>query len=101
MTGDTPAAAGVREAEPVMSWRPALRRSVMLRHDRIRGCDLLLLPERVVVLHGAGGQILRLCDGVRDLGAIVAVLTERHPAAPVASEVPAFLARLREEGWLR
>ncbi|MFI9587604.1 pyrroloquinoline quinone biosynthesis peptide chaperone PqqD [Streptomyces sp. NPDC052236] len=81
-------------------WKPVLPRSVMLRRDRVRGVDLLVLPERVVVLHGSAGSILRLCDGVRDVGAIVAELARLHPGAPVAGEVPVFLARLRNEGWL-
>ncbi|MGW7817873.1 pyrroloquinoline quinone biosynthesis peptide chaperone PqqD [Streptomyces puniciscabiei] len=83
------------------SWRPALARGVVLRHDPVRDADLLLLPERVVVLDGSAGAVLRLCDGVRDVAAVVAALAVRHPAAPVAAEVPEFLHRLRKEGWLR
>ncbi|MGH4028950.1 pyrroloquinoline quinone biosynthesis peptide chaperone PqqD [Actinomycetota bacterium Odt1-20B] len=82
-------------------WRPALVRSVTLRHDRVRDVDLLVLPERVVVLRGAAGQVLGLCDGERDVDAIVAELAQRHPDAPVAAEVPVFLHKLRGEGWLR
>ncbi|WP_372477960.1 pyrroloquinoline quinone biosynthesis peptide chaperone PqqD [Streptomyces barringtoniae] len=88
-------------ASPAMSWRPVLARGVVLRHDRVRGTDLLLLPERVVVLDGSAGGVLRLCDGVRDVAAVVTELAVRHPAAPVAAEVPEFLNRLRKEGWLR
>ncbi|MGW5735688.1 MULTISPECIES: pyrroloquinoline quinone biosynthesis peptide chaperone PqqD [Streptomyces] len=84
-----------------LDWRPALARSVMLRHDRVRGLDLLLLPERVVVLRGSAGSILRLCDGEREVGAIVAELEREHPDAAVADDVPRFLATLRSEGWLR
>ncbi|MEU7577013.1 pyrroloquinoline quinone biosynthesis peptide chaperone PqqD [Streptomyces sp. NPDC041068] len=82
-------------------WRPELARSVVLRHDRVRGVDLLVLPERVVVLRGAAGSIVALCDGERDVDGIVAELARRHPDAPVAAEVPPFLRQLRSEGWLR
>ncbi|MFC8436408.1 pyrroloquinoline quinone biosynthesis peptide chaperone PqqD [Streptomyces sp. NPDC057253] len=82
-------------------WRPALARSVVLRHDRVRRTDLLVLPERVVVLSGRAPDILRLCDGHRQVAEIVDELTERFPDAPVADEVPRFLDRVREEGWLR
>lgn len=104
-TGDVRAAV-VREGavvdEPVGSgWRPVLARSVVFRHDRVRDVDLLLLPERVVVLRGAAGAVVALCDGERDVGAIVAELARRHPDAPVDEEVPVFLGRLRAEGWLR
>ncbi|WP_229854125.1 pyrroloquinoline quinone biosynthesis peptide chaperone PqqD [Streptomyces filipinensis] len=88
-------------ASPATSWRPVLARGVVLRHDPVRDADLLLLPERVVVLDGSAGGVLRLCDGVRDVAAVVAELAVRHPAAPVAAEVPEFLNRLRKEGWLR
>ncbi|WP_078964728.1 pyrroloquinoline quinone biosynthesis peptide chaperone PqqD [Streptomyces aureocirculatus] len=97
--------AAARDAAPgdrvPPEWRPVRARSVVFRHDRVRGVDLLLLPERVVVLRGAAGSIVALCDGERDVTAIVAELARRHPEAPVDAEVPAFLDRLREEGWLR
>ncbi|GAA0918115.1 MULTISPECIES: pyrroloquinoline quinone biosynthesis peptide chaperone PqqD [Streptomyces violaceusniger group] len=82
-------------------WRPALAPAVSLRHDRVRDADLLVLPERVVVLRGSAAKILRLCDGDRDLDAIVAELRSRFPGAPVAEDVPAFLDRLRTQGWVR
>ncbi|MET9075867.1 pyrroloquinoline quinone biosynthesis peptide chaperone PqqD [Streptomyces sp. NPDC004232] len=85
---------------PIAPWRPVLARGVLLRRDRVRGADLLLLPERVVVLDGGAGEVLRLCDGVRNVDTVVAELTARHPDAPVAAEVPVFLDRLRKEGWL-
>ncbi|MFD0419387.1 pyrroloquinoline quinone biosynthesis peptide chaperone PqqD [Streptomyces sp. NPDC127108] len=90
------------EGEPVRpDWRPVLARSVVLRHDRVRGVDLLLLPERVVVLRGAAASIVALCDGERDVAGIVAELERRHPGAPVGAEVPVFLGRLRAQRWLR
>ncbi|MEU2339781.1 pyrroloquinoline quinone biosynthesis peptide chaperone PqqD [Streptomyces sp. NPDC006654] len=85
----------------MIGWRPALARSVVLRHDQVRRTDLLVLPERVVVLSGRAADVLRLCDGHRQVGEIVDELTERFPGAPVADEVPRFLDRVREEGWLR
>ncbi|MFH9070762.1 pyrroloquinoline quinone biosynthesis peptide chaperone PqqD [Streptomyces alboflavus] len=88
--------------EPVPpDWRPVLARSVVLRRDRVRGADLLLLPERVVVLRGAAASIVALCDGERDVAGIVAELERRHPGAPVGAEVPVFLGRLRAQRWLR
>lgn len=83
------------------AWRPALSPSVLLRRDRVRQADLLVLPERVVVLAGSAAEVLRLCDGRRDVATLVAELAGRHPGAPVADEVPRFLARLRDAGWLR
>lgn len=82
-------------------WRPALAPAIALRHDRVRDTDLLVLPERVVVLQGRAGTVVGLCDGSRTVRGIVNELAARFPGAPVAAEVPLFLDRLRREGWLR
>ncbi|WP_406724012.1 pyrroloquinoline quinone biosynthesis peptide chaperone PqqD [Streptomyces sp. GD-15H] len=85
----------------VADWHPALVPAAVLRHDPARGADLLVLPERVVVLQGRGGAVVGLCDGTRTVRAIVEELTVRFPGAPVADEVPVFLDGLRREGCLR
>ncbi|MES9525700.1 pyrroloquinoline quinone biosynthesis peptide chaperone PqqD [Streptomyces capoamus] len=82
-------------------WCPALAPALLLRHDPVRGADLLVLPERVVVLTGHGGAVVGLCDGTRTVSGIVGELAERFPGAPVAATVPAFLDSLRQEGWLK
>ncbi|GAA4915453.1 pyrroloquinoline quinone biosynthesis peptide chaperone PqqD [Streptomyces coeruleoprunus] len=91
--------AAARGAEA--DWRPALAPAVVRRHDRVRGAELLVLPERVGVLAGRAGTVLGLCDGTRSVRGIVEELAGRFPGAPVATDVPPFLARLRREGWLR
>ncbi|MFF4253611.1 pyrroloquinoline quinone biosynthesis peptide chaperone PqqD [Streptomyces sp. NPDC001663] len=88
-------------AATVADWRPALAPAIVLRHDRARDADLLLLPERVVVLKGGAGTIVGLCDGTRSVRDIVDELAERFPGSSVTTDVPAFLERLRMEGWLR
>jgi pyrroloquinoline quinone biosynthesis protein D len=74
---------------------------MVLRYDRIRRTDLLLMPERVVVLTGDAGVILRLCDGTRTTDQIVAELVADFPGAPIAEDVTGFLERVQGEGWLR
>jgi pyrroloquinoline quinone biosynthesis protein D len=99
-TGESPMeTAPAREAEP--QWRPRLAPAIVLRHDRVRDADLLVMPERVVVLAGRAGAVLGLCDGERDVSRIVGELAARFPGAPVAADVPVFLRRMRAEGWLR
>ncbi|MFE7269204.1 pyrroloquinoline quinone biosynthesis peptide chaperone PqqD [Streptomyces sp. NPDC057623] len=88
-------------AVPGTDWRPRLSPAIVRRHDPVRDADLLLLPERVGVLTGSAAAVVGLCDGTRRVDDIVEVLTDAFPGAPVAAEVPPFLARLREEGWLR
>ncbi|MEU8981277.1 pyrroloquinoline quinone biosynthesis peptide chaperone PqqD [Streptomyces sp. NPDC048309] len=88
-------------AAAVTDWRPVLAPAIVRRYDHARDKDLLLLPERVVVLTGGAGPVVDLCDGTRGVRDIVDELAERFPGSPVATDVPPFLERLRAEGWLR
>ena len=68
--------------------------------------DVLVLPERAVRIGGSGGEILRLCEGLRDPRAIIDEMRRRYPEAPeLETEVALFLremltigALVREEG---
>lgn len=82
-------------------WRPRLVPGIVLRRDRARDTDVLLMPERVVVLHGRAAAVLKLCDGTRTVPDIVGVLSSRFPQAPVGDDVRVFLDRTRKEGWIR
>ncbi|MCX5395530.1 pyrroloquinoline quinone biosynthesis peptide chaperone PqqD [Streptomyces sp. NBC_00102] len=86
---------------PDASWCPRLVPAVVLRHDRTRGKDVLLMPERVVVLEGSARRVMELCDGTRTVARITDELRERFPGAPVDTEVGPFVERLREKGWIR
>ncbi|WP_344548430.1 pyrroloquinoline quinone biosynthesis peptide chaperone PqqD [Actinomadura fulvescens] len=74
---------------------------MVLRRDRTRGADILLMPERVVVLNETAARILRLCDGEHSVDDIVTELGQAFPGAPVNAEVPTFLRQVMEAGWLR
>ncbi|MDQ1040711.1 pyrroloquinoline quinone biosynthesis protein D [Streptomyces sp. V3I8] len=82
-------------------WRPCVLAAAVLRHDRVRGTDVLLLPERVVVLHGSGRAVLDLCDGSRTVDEIADLLSTGADTSCVRHEVSSFLHRLRTEGCLR
>ncbi len=58
--------------------RPRLARRARLRHDPLSGRDVLLYPERGLMLSASAGEILALCDGTRTLDMIVADLHGRH-----------------------
>ncbi|WP_299538080.1 pyrroloquinoline quinone biosynthesis peptide chaperone PqqD [uncultured Streptomyces sp.] len=81
-------------------WRPRTSPAVVLRRDRTRGKDVLLMPERVVVLEGGARWIIELCDGTRTVAGITDELRGRFPGAPVEAEVGPFVERLRKEGWI-
>ena len=82
------------------SWHPRLPAGAVLRHDPTRKTDVLLLPERVIVLHGSARAVLDLCDGTHSTDEIAGLLTTDAPESVVRGEVAPFLNRLRTEGCL-
>ena len=79
--------------------RPRLPRGVKLRHDDARQRWTLLAPERIFEVDAIGAAVLELCDGERDLAAIVAELAARYnaPAAIIEKDVVAMLTDLKDK----
>ena len=77
--------------------RPRLPRGVKLRHDEVRQRWTLLAPERIFEVDGTAAAVLQLCDGERDLAAIVAELARRYnaPASVIEKDVVAMLGDLK------
>ncbi|MEV4357875.1 pyrroloquinoline quinone biosynthesis peptide chaperone PqqD [Nonomuraea sp. NPDC049625] len=79
-----------------MSWKPALAPAARLRHCDIRQAELLIVPERIVVLNDTAAAIVRLCDGTR-----TATEISRHFPQAGPADVTDFLDDLRGQVWLR
>jgi pyrroloquinoline quinone biosynthesis protein D len=77
--------------------RPRLPRGVRLRRDDVRQRWTLLAPERIFEVDGTAAAVLQLCDGERDLAAIVAELARRYsaPADVIEKDVVAMLSNLK------
>lgn len=77
--------------------RPHLPKGVRLRRDEARGRWTLLAPERIFEVDDTAAAVLGLCDGERDLNAIVAELAARYAAPPavIEKDVVAMLADLK------
>ena len=66
----------------MLSRGPHLPRGVRLKRDEARGRWTLLAPERIFEIDDTAATVLELCDGERDLAAIVAELAARYTAPP-------------------
>ena len=77
--------------------RPYLPRGVRLKRDEARGRWTLLAPERIFEIDDTAAAVLKLCDGERDLNAIVAELAALYTAPPavIEKDVVAMLADLK------
>lgn len=80
--------------------KPRLVPKGRLRFDKVRGDDMLLLPERVVRLNTSSAAILRLCDGTRTTTEIIAKLEAEFEADGLSGDVLGFLREAREKGWV-
>ncbi len=82
--------------------KPRFARGVRLRPDPRDGTPVLLSPERGLRLSATAAAVLGLCDGARDLDAIVSMLTIRYGAdrGRIDRDVRALLADLAGRGLI-
>lgn len=73
--------------------KPSLPSHVRLQFDAVRQAWAVLSPERVFWPNEISLEILRRCDGLTDVGSIVADLAAEYEAdeEEVAADVSAFL----------
>jgi coenzyme PQQ biosynthesis protein PqqD len=84
--------------------RPKLASKARLRLDKKTGQQVLLYPEKGLLLNPTGARILALCDGERSVSTIVTVLVgepEGADVATISTEVMTFLGRLFDAGLVR
>ncbi|QDL92345.1 pyrroloquinoline quinone biosynthesis peptide chaperone PqqD [Paroceanicella profunda] len=77
---------------------PRLLRGVRVKHDSVRGMDVLLAPERALKLDAVGAAILAELDGTSSFAEIVTRLAARYnaPAEQIAGDARSFLVSLIE-----
>ena len=77
-------------------------RHVRLRFDKVRDRWVILAPERVLVPDDISVEVLQLCDGVRSISDVVAVLAAKFAADPdlILTDCLALLQDLADKGFL-
>lgn len=79
---------------------PRIGRGFRLQWEEAQQCQVLLYPEGMVKLNGSAGEILKRCDGRKDVAAIVAELEAAFAAQGLAPEVLAFVELALGKRWL-
>lgn len=81
---------------------PVFARGVKLRHDETRGRWVLLVPERVLAPDEIAVEILKLCDGERNVAQMVETLAAKYaaPADEISADVIDMLQDLADSGFL-
>jgi pyrroloquinoline quinone biosynthesis protein D len=82
--------------------RPVLPRHARLKFDDTRQRWVILAPERVLAPDEIAVEILQLCDGARDVAAIIDALAAKYNAgrAEIGRDVVAMLQDLADKGFL-
>ena len=82
--------------------RPVLPRHARLKFDDTRRRWVILAPERVLAPDEIAVEILQLCDGARDVAAIIDALAAKYTAdrAEIGRDVVAMLQDLADKGFL-
>ena len=79
---------------------PAVAPMYRLQFEPAQDAWVLLYPEGMVKLNGSAGEILKRCDGSRDIDAIVEDLERAFDATGLGKDVNAFITLAVERKWI-
>ena len=82
--------------------RPVLPRHAKLRFDETRKVWVILAPERVLAPDEIAVEVLTLCDGTREVAAMIDELAAKYtaPRDEIGADVIAMLQDLADKGFL-
>jgi pyrroloquinoline quinone biosynthesis protein D len=80
--------------------KPKLSRLFRMQWEEAQSSYVLLYPEGMVKLNQSAAEILKRCDGERDVSAIVDDLQQTFGATDLEDDVKDFLREANERGWL-
>lgn len=89
------AAQAAEAATPLKIARP-----FRLQWEAAQNAYVLLYPEGMVKLNQSAGEILKRCDGTRDLDTLIAELEQAFNTSGIGTEVRAFVADAHGRRWL-
>jgi pyrroloquinoline quinone biosynthesis protein D len=79
---------------------PRVGHGFRLQWEPVQNCHVLLYPEGMVKLNQSAGEIMKRCDGVSDVSAIVADLEQAFSAQGLQPEVLGFVEIAAKQHWL-
>jgi pyrroloquinoline quinone biosynthesis protein D len=79
---------------------PVVGSGFRLQWETAQNCFVLLYPEGMVKLNASAGEIMKRCDGTRDVRAIVADLEAAFSSSNLEADVRAFIEIAAQQRWL-
>jgi pyrroloquinoline quinone biosynthesis protein D len=80
--------------------RLKLKSIFRLQWEPAQDAHVLLYPEGMVKLNQSAGEILKRCDGTRDIDMLIADLEQAFNTQDLGGEVRLFIAEAEHRGWL-
>lgn len=80
--------------------KPKLARLFRMQWEEAQGAYVLLYPEGMVKLNQSAGEILKRCDGERDVQAIITDIEQSFNATGLEKDVTGFIEIATERGWI-
>ncbi len=72
-----------------------------LQWEEVQQKDVILYPEGMVELNQSSAEILKMCDGTRNLAQIVADLEHKFATSGLINDITAFLEVALKNGWIQ
>lgn len=80
--------------------RPRIATGLRLQWEPAQQAHVLLYPEGMVKLNQSAGEILKRCDGTREVRAIVTDLEQAFNTTGLEGEVLSFLDIALQQRWV-
>jgi len=80
---------------------PAIAGGYRLQYEEAQESWVLLYPEGMVSLNESAAEILKRCDGKRDINKIVEVLEKDFEETGLVGDVTAFVEIALENKWIK
>nr|ARX77538.1 pyrroloquinoline quinone biosynthesis protein D [uncultured bacterium] len=75
-------------------------RTHRLQWEEAQQKNVILYPEGMVELNDSSAEILKLCDGTRNLAQIVNELEQKFSTSGLTNDINAFLEIALQNGWI-
>ena len=80
---------------------PAIAAGYRLQYEEAQESWVLLYPEGMVTLNQSASEILKRCDGKRNINQIVEVLEKDFEETGLFGDVTAFMEIALENKWIK
>ena len=72
-----------------------------LQWEEAQQKHVILYPEGMVELNQSSAEILKLCDGTRNLAQIASELEQKFATSGLINDITAFLEVALKNGWIQ